>query len=58
MATLNATQHNPVLAAFYQRLLKAGKVKKVALTAVMRKLLIHLNARMRTLPEASSLHTA
>lgn len=58
MATLSATQHNPVLAAFYQRLLKAGKVKKVALTAVMRKLLIHLNARMRTLPEASSLHTA
>src|SRR6202022_13106 len=51
MATLSATQHNPVLAAFYQRLLKAGKVKKVALTAVMRKLLIHLNARMRTLPE-------
>ena len=47
MASLSASQHNPVLSAFYQRLLKAGKAKKVALTAVMRKLLICLNALLR-----------
>ena len=44
MAALSASQHNAVLRPFYQRLLKAGKAKKVALTAVMRKLLICLNA--------------
>ena len=47
MASLSASQHNPVLSAFYQRLLKAGKPQKVALTAVMRKLLICLNALLR-----------
>jgi len=44
MATLVATRHNPVIKAFYQRLLAAGKVKKVALTACMHKLLTILNA--------------
>jgi len=44
MAGLSASRHNPVLRDFYQRLLKAGKPKKVALTALMRKLLICLNA--------------
>jgi transposase len=44
MAALSASQHNAVLSPFYQRLLKAGKPKKVALVAVMRKLLICLNA--------------
>jgi transposase len=43
MATLVATRYNPVIAAFYQRLCKAGKRKKVALIACMRKLLIILN---------------
>jgi len=38
---------NPVLASFYQRLLAAGKAKKLALVAVMRKLLIILNAILR-----------
>lgn len=47
MAGLSASRHNPVLGDFYQRLLKAGKPKKVALTAVMRKLLICLNALLR-----------
>jgi transposase len=47
MASLSASRYNPVLGAFYRRLLKAGKPKKVALTAVMRKLLICLNARLR-----------
>ena len=38
-----ATQHNPVLKAFYQRLLAKGKKKKVALIACMRKLIVILN---------------
>jgi transposase len=44
MATLSATRHNPVIRAFYQRLLARGKAKKVALIACMRKLLTILNA--------------
>jgi len=47
MATLVATRYNPVIKAFYQRLLEAGKVKKVALTACMRKLLTILNAMVK-----------
>jgi len=39
MAALVGTRCNPVLRAFYRRLLAAGKPKKVALTACMRKLL-------------------
>lgn len=44
MATLVATRFNPVIKAFYDRLLAAGKRKKVALVAAMRKLLSILNA--------------
>ena len=44
MSALVATRHNPVIRAFYERLLAAGKAKKVALTACMRKLLTILNA--------------
>ena len=47
MATLAATRHNPVIQVFYQRLLKAGKKKKVAIVACMRKLLTILNAILR-----------
>lgn len=47
MATLVATRHNPVIQAHYQRLQKAGKRKKVALVACMRKLLCMLNAILR-----------
>lgn len=47
MAALVASRHNPVLAAFYQRLISAGKAKKLAITAVMRKLLTILNAIIR-----------
>lgn len=47
MSTLAATRHNPVIKALYQRLLAAGKPKKVALTACMRKLLTILNAMMK-----------
>ncbi len=48
MGALVATRRNPVLRAFYCRLVKAGKPKKVALLACMRKLLTILNAMMRT----------
>ena len=47
MATLVATRYNPVLRAFYQRLCAAGKPKKVALTACMRKLLTILNVMVK-----------
>jgi transposase len=47
MGTLVATRFNPVIRAFYQRLCAAGKAKKVALTACMRKLLIILNAMLK-----------
>ncbi|KAM3099566.1 IS110 family transposase [Phormidesmis sp. 146-35] len=47
MATLVATRHNPVIREFYQRLLGKGKLKKVALVACMRKLLVILNAMIR-----------
>ncbi len=47
MAALVATRFNPVIKAFYARLLSAGKPKKVALTACMRKLLVILNSMVR-----------
>jgi transposase len=47
MSTLVAVKHNPVLRAFYDRLLAAGKPKKVALIACMHKLLLTLNALLR-----------
>lgn len=48
MAALVATRCNTVIQAFYQRLLAAGKPKKLALTACMRKLLTILNAIAKT----------
>jgi transposase len=47
MAALVATRYNPVLAAFYQRLRAAGKPAKVALVAVMRRLLTIANAMIQ-----------
>jgi transposase len=47
MATLSAAQHNPRIRPHYERLLAAGKCKKLALTACMRKLLTMLNAIVR-----------
>jgi transposase len=44
MATMVAVRYNPVLKAFYERLLERGKLKKVALVACMHKLLTILNA--------------
>lgn len=48
MATLVAARFNPRIKAFYQRLLAKGKLKKVALTAAMRKLLTILNTLVAT----------
>lgn len=47
MSALVAVKHNPVLQAYYERLRKAGKVAKVALTACMRKLLTILNSMLK-----------
>jgi transposase len=48
MAALVATKRNAVIRAFYQRLVAAGKPKKLALVACMRKLLTILNVMVRT----------
>ena len=48
MAMLSAVRYNPVIKAFYDRLIAAGKPKKVALTACSDKLLRNLNAMART----------
>ena len=47
MAALVASRHNPDMKAFYQRLLENGKKPIVALTALMRKILTILNAKIR-----------
>ena len=47
MATVSAARFNPVIKAFYQNLVKQGKLKKVALVACMRKFLTILNAMIR-----------
>ena len=59
MATLTATRHNPAIKTFYDRLLAAGKLPKVALIACMRKLVTALNAMVKTnKPWDKSLHGA
>lgn len=47
MAALCATLHNPLIKAYYKKLRAKGKPAKVALTAVMRKLLLHLNSALK-----------
>ena len=47
MGALVASQYNPVIRDFYRRLLAAGKPKKLALTACMRKLLVILNSMLK-----------
>jgi transposase len=47
MAAVSASQHNPILAAFYQRLLAEGKPAKVCLGAVMRKMIVALNRLLK-----------
>ena len=47
MAALAAVRKNPILKAVYQRLRKVGKPPKLAITAVMRKLLLLLNSILK-----------
>jgi len=47
MAALVAVQHNPRMKEIYNKLLAKGKLKKVALVAVMRKMIIMLNAMVK-----------
>jgi transposase len=55
MASLSVIRCNPILREFYNRLLANGKLKKVALTAVMRKLLIYMNHQLKALtPQPTS----
>lgn len=51
MATLSATQCNPVIKAFYKKMVAQGKHKKVALTACMRKFIIILNTMVKNKTE-------
>ena len=48
MAAMSAVQHNVIIKPFYDHLIAAGKKKKVALVACMRKLLTILNAMLRS----------
>jgi transposase len=48
MATLASTRHNPVIREYYARLVRSGKPKMVAVVACMRKILVILNAMMKT----------
>ncbi len=48
MAALSAIRYNHVIKTFYERLIHAGKLPKVAITACMHKILTILNAMMRT----------
>jgi transposase len=47
MATLSATQCNPIIKAFYRKLVAQGKHKKVAITACMRKMITILNTMVK-----------
>lgn|SRR5208283_201628 len=48
MAALTAIKHNKIIKPFYERLMKSGKLFKVAITACMRKILIILNTMVKT----------
>ena len=50
MAALSAARFNPILSNFYQRLRAKGKPHQLALTAVMRKLLLALNHTLKPIP--------
>jgi len=49
MSALSAVRFNPIFRAFYQRLIAKGKLPKVALTAVMRKLIVYMNHKLKAL---------
>ena len=50
MAAFAAARYNPILSSFYQRLRAKGKPHQLALTAVMRKLLLALNHTLKSVP--------
>src|SRR3954447_3809383 len=54
MAALSAARCNPVLKPFYERLRANGKPAKVALTAVMRRLLVYMNHQLKALQAMQS----
>jgi transposase len=58
MPTVVAVRWNPVLREFYQRLVTAGKPKKVALIACMRKLLVILNAMLKHKTPWQAIHAS
>lgn len=47
MAIMTAVKFNPVIKRFYDRLIQKVKIKKVAMIACMRKLIIIMNAMIR-----------
>ena len=57
MATLSATQHNPIIRQFYLRLANQGKHKKVASTAAIRKLITIINAMIKTISSCNNAST-
>ena len=48
MAAVTASRHNPVLKSFYERLIAKGKPAKLALVALMRRLVVFANAVLRS----------
>jgi transposase len=58
MSTLSAIRCNPVIKAFYDKLIGKGKLHKVAMTACMRKLLCILNAILKTGRQWQLMHTS
>ena len=58
MAALSAARSNPVMRALYLRLRAKGKLAKVALTAVMRRLLIYMNLQIKQLVAAAATQDA
>jgi transposase len=48
MAAVTASRHNPVLRPFYERLIANGKPPKLALIAVLRRLVVFANAVLRS----------
>ena len=48
MAALTAIRYNPIMKSFAEKLRQKGKPAKVVITAVMRKLIVTLNAMLRT----------
>lgn len=48
MGALVASKHNPKFQAFYSKLIAAGKAPKVALVAVIRKMIVILNSMVQT----------